>query len=118
MGAPNRGNCSQWHRHVRWNPTRDEVLYIREGPAGNELHIHELSEGTQRVAAQAEPVLAEWSAAGTHLLYIHRDAQVRRELPPRGTELRYVRRDGSDERMIFAPPGLASLSDLAVRLYP
>ncbi|MGH2377338.1 MAG: TolB family protein [Candidatus Limnocylindria bacterium] len=117
VGEPSRGNCSGWLRHVRWNPTRDEVLYIREGSAGNELHIHELSGATQRVAAQADPVLAEWSAAGTHLLYVHRDAQVRRELPPRGTELRYVRRDGSGERMIFAPPGLASLSDIAVRLY-
>lgn len=119
VGEPNRGKCSQWHRNVRWNPTRDEVLYIREGSGGSELHIHELSGVTQRVAPQAEVVFAEWSAAGTHLVYVHRDAQLQRQdNPRRGTELRYARRDGGDERVIFTPRGPASLSDLAVRFYP
>lgn len=117
--VPDEPNCPNVSfRNVRWNPTRDEVLYIREVLGKSELYIHELSGGTQRVAAQAEPLLAEWSAAGTHLLYVHSDAQEPYVYPLRGAELRYVRRDGSDERMIFAPRGLVSLSDLAVRLYP
>lgn len=124
-GAPERtlvhepagASCPNWIHNVRWNPTRDEVLYVAGRSPKSELHIHGLSGGTQRVAAHAEPVLAEWSAAGTHLLYINRNAQ-QSGLPLRGGELRNVRRDGSDERMIFAPRGLASLSDLAVRLYP
>ncbi len=71
-----------------------------------------------RIAAQGMPLLAEWSSAGTHLLYINSTATGPVVYPLIGTELRYVRRDGSDERMVFAPRGLQSLSDLAVRLYP
>lgn len=115
---PDGVNCPNWIHNVRWNPTRDEVIYLVGRSPKSELYIHELSGGTQRVAAQAEPVLAEWSAAGTHLLYVHRNAPEQFGLPLRGGELRYVRRDGSDDRTIFAPRGLASLSDLAVRLYP
>lgn len=116
---PDKPNCPNVSfGNVRWNPTRDEVIYLRGVVGKNELYIHELSGATQRVAAQAEPLLAEWSAAGTHLLYVHANAQEPYVYPLHGAELRYVRRDGSDERMIFAPRGPASLSDLAVRLYP
>lgn len=115
--APDRPQCPLRIHHVRWNPTRDEVLYVLES-ATNELHVVELSGATHRIAAQADAVLAEWSVDGAHLLYIRRTAQDQLgQFPFRGGELRYTRRDGSDDRAIFTPPGIASLSDIAVRTY-
>lgn len=116
--APERPQCPLRIHDVRWNPTRDEILYILESTT-NELHVHGLSGATHRVVSGADAVLAEWSSAGTHLLYIHRNApdQVGR-LPLRGGELRSVLRDGSDDRTLFAPRAPAALSEIAVRLYP
>lgn len=114
--APDRPQCPLRIHDVRWNPARDEVLYILES-ATNELHIRELSGATARIAAGADAVLAEWSLRGTHLLYVERVARQQDALPPRGQQLRYVRRDGSDDRTIFAPSGEASLSDIATRAY-
>jgi hypothetical protein len=101
---------------VRWNPARDELLYILESTT-NELHIRELSGATARIAAGADAVLAEWSPRGTHLLYVNRIARQPDALPLRGHELHYVRRDGSDDRTIFVPRVDASLSDIATRVY-
>jgi hypothetical protein len=115
--APDRPQCPLRIHDVRWNPARDEVLYILETTT-NELHTIELSGATASIAAGADAVLAGWSPRGTHLLYINR-LGVQLDAPPlRGHELHYVRRDGSDDRTIFVPRGQASLSDVAARTYP
>lgn len=114
--APERPQCPLRIHDVRWNPSRDEVLYILETTA-NQLHIRELSGATHQIAAQADAVLAEWSPTGTHVLYIHRVSRQQDALPMRGHELRYARRDGGDDRTIFMPGGQASLSDIAARSY-
>lgn len=116
--APEAPQCPLRIHDVRWDPVRDEVLYIIEVAPKGELHIRDLTGGDQRIAAQTEPVLAEWSPTGTTVVYINRTTQDQFVLPLRGGELRYMRRDGSDDRTIFAPRGLVSLSDLAARLYP
>jgi dipeptidyl aminopeptidase/acylaminoacyl peptidase len=115
--APDRPQCPLRIHDVRWNPARDEVLYILEATM-NELHIVELSAATTLIAPGADAVLAEWSPRGTHLLYINRLARQQAVLPLRGHEVHYIRRDGSDDRTIFVPRGEASLSDIAARTYP
>lgn len=117
--APERPQCALRIHSVRWNPARDEILYLLEREtATNELHVIDLSGATRRLAAGSDPVIAEWSPAGTHVLYIRRTAgEQMGHLPFVGGELRYVRRDGSDEQTLFAPRAPAALSDIAVRLY-
>lgn len=115
--APERPQCPLRIHDVRWDLARDEVLYILETTT-NEIHIQELSGGSQRVADRADAVLAEWSPRGTHIVYVDRVTRQQDALPLRGQELHAVRRDGSDDRTIFAPRGDASLSDIATRSYP
>jgi dipeptidyl aminopeptidase/acylaminoacyl peptidase len=116
--APERPQCPLRIHDVRWDPGRDEVLYVLEIAPKGELHIRDLSGADQRIASQTEPVLAEWSPTGTHVLYINRISQQQLAIPLRGDELRYVRRNGNDDRSIFLPRAVASLSDLAARVYP
>lgn len=115
--APDRPQCPLRIHDVRWNPARDEVLYVLESTT-NELHTRELSGATAVIAPGADAVLADWSPRGTHLLYINRLARQQFALPLRGDEVHYVRRDGSDDRTMFVPRGSASLSDIAARTYP
>jgi len=115
--APDRQQCPLRIHDVRWNPVRDEVLYVLEATT-NELHTNELSGATTLIADGADAVLAEWSPRGTHLLYINRLTRQQDALPLRGHQLHYVRRDGSDDRTIFVPRGQAALSDVAARSYP
>jgi dipeptidyl aminopeptidase/acylaminoacyl peptidase len=114
---PDAGTCSADTSlgNVRWNPARDEVLYRRSVSGKGELHTRDLAAATQRITIQGDPAFAEWSPAGTHVLYVDRGGQASFGI---GTELRSVRRDGTDERAMFAPRGFAALSDLAARLYP
>ncbi len=111
--------CSPRVHDVRWDPTRDEVLYVAEIAPKAELHIHDLGTRDQRIASERWPVLPEWTRDGSHIVYIDRTTQLQRStLPLHGEELRYIARDGSGDRAIFTPPRDASLSDLATRAYP
>jgi hypothetical protein len=109
--------CPPRVHDVRWSPTRDEILYVREVAPKSELHIHGLAGGDQRIAAETEPLLAEWSTDGSHVVYVAR-SQTQFTLPLRGGELRVVARDGSGDQLLFAPSSNASLADLATRAYP
>lgn len=117
--APERPQCALRIHSVRWSPARDEIIYLLEREtATNELHTVDLSGATRRLAAGSDPVIAEWSPGGTHVLYIRRTAAEQiGQLRFVGGELRSVRRDDSDDRMLFAPRAGAALSDLALRQY-
>lgn len=110
--------CPPRVHDVHWSPSRDEVLYVREAAPKGELHIRDLSGADQRIAADAEPVLPEWSPDGSHVIYIARTVQPQFVLPLRGDDLRSIARDGSGDRVMFVPPRDPALSDVATRTYP
>lgn len=97
---------------VRWHPTRDEVLYRRTSSTGSELFAVDLGGATTKIATATAPLLAEWWPTGNDLVYVRRE----QGLPLFGSELRTVRRDGTNELVLFARAG-GLLTDLAVRRY-
>ena len=96
---------------VRWHPTRDEVLYRRTAKA-SELFVVDLSGTTSKIPTATDPLRAEWSPSGDELVYL----RMEQGLPLFGSEVRSVRRDGTQERVLFARDG-GLFTDLAVRRY-
>jgi len=102
--------------NVRWHPTRNEILYLRGARSVRELYALELSGAPVRISTTGQPLQAEWGPTGNDVVYLH-GGDPRLPLVG-GTELRLVRRDGTNERAVFVPRSGTVLTDLAVRRYP
>jgi len=101
--------------NVRWHPTRNEILYMRGARNVRELYALELGGAPVRVPTTGRLLQAEWVPTGNDVVYLHGGDP---QLPlVGGTELRTVRRDGTNEQTIFVPRSGTVLTDLAVRRY-
>ncbi len=115
----------------RWNPIRDEFLFLRSAPSAQlnapDLTIQIRSGGLDRaVPLSGHPGYAEWAPDGDSIVYLRSDVVPDPARPGSGglfeTSLRIVRRDGSADREIFASSDgqgrpLSLAGDFATRHY-
>ena len=115
----------------RWNPVRDEFLYLRSAPAAQpnipDLTVQVRSGELDRaVPLSGRPGYAEWAPDGESIVYLRSDVVADPTRPGSGglfeTSLRVVRRDGSADHEIFASNDaqgrpLSLAGDFATRHY-
>ena len=132
LGVPQlRVSAPVFISRPRWNPVRDEFLYLRSAPSGQPnipaITIQIRGGGIDRaLPLSGEPGFAEWAPDGEAIVYLRTDVLPDPSRPGAGAlsqnSLRTIRRDGSAEREVFSSADdqghpLSLAGDFATRHY-
>ena len=109
-GGPQRVVATEPDRSLtllapRWHPSLDHILYVRAsagvGIGRRELFYIDLADNSKKAIPTAVgPFRADWFPAGNDIVYL---AIANNAFS--GGPVRYMRRDGTNDREIFQPPG-------------